>query len=579
MFDEDDDLESLRLAALKTLHKPKQPAVKPIPVVKPIENVVPPVSISTISSQSKVSPLRQQPVSYTPSPVPPKPIDPYLPQVSPALVTPNSWDRVISPYAPSVVPPIIAPVYHSSTMPIMATQPPIVRLVSSVSSIASTTNNVQLSPRSAAFVSQNNDILQRRKQRAVSPTYNRSPGRWSRSPSPLRRSPGKKEVRKRSRSPGRQRVGTSPRRELRRDLSPSPSRRRDSPKRLNARWTHNNRSANNSPSRRNNRNSPLRKDRSRSPRRRSRSVPRRRSGSKSPRRQLNRNFNRTDRRELDTKRPRKVSPERKVEQTKKSPTPKRKSPSLSPAASLERILADMDEEFKLEADDDKLIGDDNKVHMELDVDKMDILDRIDMVVGEKSPINIKKVDEEPVKEAFFNNNKKVSEFKSEADLIEDDLLASSDEEEVLTANVDMDLFASEDSESENEGRFKSSSAKVERNTGLVVPFSKLGSSTTVTATSKILSELPSSTNNDRKDRDRDRDRRDRRRDTDKGQRDNWRNTGRTYDRFNNKREAPSSSISEQKDPVVLESKVQTIKSAVTISRSNTPGNFNTLLNP
>lgn len=99
--------------------------------------------------------------------------------------------------------------------------------------------------------------------------------------------------------------------------------------------------------------------------------------------------------------------------------------------------------------------------------------------------------------------------------IENELLASSDDEEKSIADDGIDLFASEDSESENEGRFKSSSKKTERSAGTAtVSFSKLGASNTavVRALEEVRSEKhptnrrDRNTDRDRGDRDRDRDR-------------------------------------------------------------------------
>lgn len=72
----------------------------------------------------------------------------------------------------------------------------------------------------------------------------------------------------------------------------------------------------------------------------------------------------------------------------------------------------------------------------------------------------------------------VAAVKSEEQL-EEELLASTDDEEDIekSDNEDeIDLFASEESESENEGRFKSNSSKNERPTNSsTLSFSKLGS--------------------------------------------------------------------------------------------------------
>lgn len=392
MDEEDFDLEVLRMAALKSLQK------KAVIEAAPHQHIMPPAILS------------QQPPVYMTSGGGPQSAYPYHQRVAypaPAMA--------YTPMPPQV--PIVGP-------------PPIVPHLPSIAP-----SSVQLSPRSAAFVSQNNDILARR-HRAKSPPYNRSPGRWSRSPSPLVR----KYRRSVSRSPPPRKRSRSPRYANRspvRRRSPVP--RRPSPARNGGRW----KSANNSPVQR-------RRGASRSPVRVRRSpIP----VSKSPpaARRLNRNFKPNERRRKTPEKPEKPEKPKIVEEKSRS-----KSHSLSPAASLERILANMDDEYKIEIDDKHICDD-------------DLLAKIDSAGREPPVQTVEKPAEKP---AVVGKEPVVKKPKTEMDL-EDELLAS-DDEDILSADItEMDLFASDDSESEKEGRFKGAEAKTERKTTSIVPFSRL----------------------------------------------------------------------------------------------------------
>lgn len=168
----------------------------------------------------------------------------------------------------------------------------------------------------------------------------------------------------------------------------------------------------------------------------------------------------------------------------------------------------------------------------------------------------------PNKEANLDQNGKQLETDSEAkkpeneakektmQQIEDELLQSSDSENSDSDNNDgIDLFASEESESENEGRFKLSSSKSERKANVpTVSFSELGKAAAAPADVLLrdLDELQTDTanshrrggprrENDRNNRNRrddrrynrDRDRENRDRERDRGDRN--RDRGRERD--------------------------------------------------
>lgn len=387
MFEDEEDLEALRLAALQSLQGQKKAKTETTPIQSTHSNyhnfnALPPANNGTFAPFSMNSPYQHNPS--------------------------------VLPFAPSLP---YTPVGGHITLP---TLPPIVpTLITNIDTVGCSTN-VQLSPRSAAFVSQNNDILARRKQ-GKSPTYTRFPspvGRYRRS---ISRSLSPNTTRRRSRSRGER-------------YNRSPKRRRNSPY-----VTSKYRSTNTSPE--------SWKVSSRSPHKRSQH---RKSNSKSPKlRTFSRNF------KNDRDRKRRV-PERTKLKVEQKELDKNKSGSLSPAASLERILSNLDEKYNIDIED-RIVDNDND----------DLIAKIDDVQTENS----------------LSNQLTDDKSKAERDL-EDELLASDDE--VLNADIDdVDLFASEESESENEGRFKSG-AKTERKTTTVIPFSKL----TKTSSPDRLSTLP-----------------------------------------------------------------------------------------
>lgn len=365
--------------------------------------------------------------------------------------------------------------------------------------------NVQLSPRSAAFVSQNNDILNRRKvygspdrdrsRSPITPPSRYTPGRWSQSPpayknvnlrpnyehrsgsrspihreksphifrrSPLHSSKSPPQASKKSRSPLPLKVRKSP---LRKSLSVSPHRigndrhlsppysRNRSPA---GRYMHNQkpyRRYSPSQNRPYNR-KPLNVRRSLSPRnnghhsiKRSKSPVNnsKRSRSKS----LNRNFtsrpNRGERGGVNKRR----SPLHSRKRNRSSNRSKRKLTPTHRSPSPKKKVDKSQNSHQQNADEKKTlpIVDKNKV------EKTD-----DGATDKTEPANEKSTE-----------------------IIENETSPSSDDDKSSDENEDdgIDLFASEESESENEGRFKSNSSKnVRSNTVATVSFSKLGNAAT-----------------------------------------------------------------------------------------------------
>lgn len=396
-----------------------------------------------------------------------------------------------------------------------------------------------------------------RRQHEKSPGY-RSPYRTS-PPSRWSPSPPRQRRHSRSKSP-------IPAQRNYRDKSLSPRRDRrdrDSPLKKNGRWNAG-RSLNNSPTRR--------RERSRSPRRGSPTC--KKSNSKSPGRRLNRNYN--GRPNNDTRRPlRRTSPLPRSanNRNRDSPTNKNhknedrfksdvkrhnrtpekaksrsKSRSLSPGADLAAVLERLDEDFDIFPMIDEADPDD---------------------VEESTPVTQEVAAKESVPEAMETTTTTPesktpdmletgwSTKKSVDDVNEDELLGMSDDEISLGGNdIELDdLFNSDDSESENEGRFKSGAKTNKAKPTTVMPFAKLGASS---VSASVTSEL---TPNDRRETNRNDDRRRR----DDNRRD-WR--GRPG-RLEHRKEEPvkEESVVKKFKPIVEDKK-----------RSNTPGKTRTFIN-
>lgn len=515
-MEDDEDLELLRLAALKSLKKENGPTAKPIAA----SHVIPVVSNV-------------------------RPVDKFYSPGEPDLVQPNLIHHPVPPYVNSGFEKMeISESYLPQRLnPAPAFNEYVPFAVAPTAPVFDPITNVQLSPRSAAFVYENKKIIKQR-QGIPSPSHSpvpfrKSPGRWSRSPSPenwkYRRS-------SKSRSPAYPNHSPHFRN---RSVSRSPQRRRNSPPQP----VHNRRNRTRSPNARPNfdvnahrseRRSPVPNRRANSPpvnrhppsrpwsgpsaqrdnglhlrksgsprenerRRRTRSPlnakcdVRRRTLSRSPNRKYPRtNLNRPPRRSPPAKRFNNStkpghSGARNRNHNRRSGSPSLHRRSHSPANHHKR-----------------------RSPMRNTVQNGEGSNKLNEKESER---NEQSMEEVPKDENESNEN--MNNEKTEQD-IEDGLLKSSDSENSDDDDNDgIDLFASEESESENEGRFKLSSSKSERKTNApVVSFSELGKTTTAPADvlMRDLDELQTDTNqthrragarrdNDRRNRNRRDDRR------------------------------------------------------------------------
>lgn len=487
-MEEEDDLELLRLAALKSLKKEN------VPAVKDTNNAIP--VVSNVRANKYYKPIDDELIqpNLIHHPVPPF-----------GNVVFGGMD--MTEYVPQRLDQSnVAPYNEFAAFPQMAINPP---------------TNVQLSPRSAAFVYENKQIIKRRQ--GISPAgspvpFRKSPGRWSVSPTAenwkYRRSQSRSPPyanhaapfrnRSGSRSPHHRRHSPQPTANTRRNRSRSPASRtnfdtntahrseRRSPvpnRRMNSpshrqpprvRRGHSPQRDNGSFSRKSG--SPRaddathRRRRTRSPNTQAKTEVRRNSLSRSPGRKYPRNSSKP-RRTTPTKRFNNMNignksnhngvRSRNHNHSRPSPAPNRRSNSphnhhkrRSPVKSNGR--------------------NDNapQKHHENDVECSN---------SQRSKDPSEKTANEEKIENESNEDKQKCLTERE---IEDKLLASSDSECSDSDNNDgIDLFASEESESENEGRFKSSSSKTERKTTVTtVSFSELGKAA-VAPTDAILRDL------------------------------------------------------------------------------------------
>lgn len=547
-MEDDEDLEFLRLAALKSLKKDVAvpPAQKSATTSLPKPNVVIennhlPVVRNAGPGPGPVGRIYD---GFYPGPSDrrPPPIvhpadafvggrlekmdlnDPYVPQQLNTGILPNGQYVPATEYVPFAPMPSVLPA-----------------------------TSVQLSPRSAAFVSQNNDILMRRKggrspgkSRSPSPLpYRDSPGRWSVSPppkilahrSPNRSSPNWNNYRRSSsRSPVNHRI-RSPRRSpvpARHTLSRSPQRhtRRYSPNALaksrspnrNA-YGNNGRPRSRSPHPSNRRPSPsVRNNEPKNWRRHSPAHPSHNSRpngnkSQSPRSDMPpANYQASARRR--TRSPAGAKPDMRKRSNSRSPLRKyqRNGPPLKKRRSpmqRKNIRNDGGNDNR-NADHSRnnrrgrrsqsprnrrRSGSRNR-NMPTNPDSNDVKNGGEPSTHKKEPL---KETEPKTENASNDNSDRVTKDKTEQEM-EDELLASSDNEEDSSPDDGIDLFASEESESENEGRFKSSSSKTERTTSAAtLSFSKLGNSAAPVV--RDLNEVQSDkTTGNRRDKDGGRDR-------------------------------------------------------------------------
>ncbi|XP_055304282.1 uncharacterized protein DDB_G0287625-like isoform X2 [Sitodiplosis mosellana] len=542
-MEDEEDLELLRLAALKSLKKENVPAAKPVNNVVVVNHIIPVVSNIRPTVDKFYTPCesdRIQP-NLIHHPVPPyvnsgfekmEISESYLPRRL------NPQPHPFNEYVPFGAAPI-APIFDPIT-------------------------NVQLSPRSAAFVNENKQIIKRRQ--GISPSHSpvsfrKSPGRWSRSPSPdgwkYRRS-------SKSRSPAYPNHSPHFRN---RSVSRSPQRRRNSPQSVHSR-----RNRTRSPNARTNFDGNAHRSERRTP------PPNRRANSPATNRHPSRTWPapstqrdngthlrksgspRADERRRRTRSPLNAtksdvrrrtlsrSPNRKYPRTNTNRPPRRTPPgkrfnnsnnSTKPGHGGAR-----NRNHNRRSGSPSTLLQHRRSHSPANHHKCRSPARNHVKNGPSSNKSNEKEsqlerNDQPMEDVSKNNeidsNEEMTNEKTKHEM-EDELLASSDSENSDDDNNNdgIDLFASEESESENEGRFKLSSSKSERKLNVpVVSFSELGKTTTAPADVLLrdLDELQADANqaqrrggarrdNDRHNRNRRDDRRFRRDDRDNKEREN-----------------------------------------------------------
>lgn len=499
-MEDDDDLEVLRLMALKTLHKKEN-----APTQQP-KNLPPP------------PPHQQQPAAHPPINVMVNNTIPVLNNVRPPMG--NNFYPTMDPTKSNIIHHTVPPFVNSGFEKMDINEPYVPQRIhpslhpfngfqNYVPSSTTTTTtaigepNVQLSPRTAAFVLANKETIERR--RIVSPElYRKSPCRWSRSPS----SDSWKFRRSVSRSPSYHNHSPN----IRNRLVTPPPRRRHSPTAL-----HNRKSRSRSPISRNQHENNYHRAEKRSPNRNRGNAPpynnrnerkfrghephrcgdivrksnsprtddpnhrnnkrrtqsplnskldvKKRSTSRSPNRRYPRNnnlnlrrgrrsppqpgkrFNPNDNRQNNTNaRNRNYNTRRSA-----SPSMNRRNESRTPPNQQKQTMSTKNED---------------------ELTKKPAENESKSKRNENTEMN----DETSNKKSDTETATNVPRGKTEQD-IEDELLESERDDNSDSDNDDdgIDLFASEDSESENEGRFKLSSSKSERKTNVAtVSFSELG---------------------------------------------------------------------------------------------------------
>lgn len=554
-MDDDDDLEMLRLAALKSLKKENVPVgIKTALQVKAVAAAVP-KSVNKIQDNRVipvVSNIRHVIDKYYVAPGGPELVQPNLihhPVSVPAYIDAGFEkidindayipQRLKAPLPAAIqqqqqqqpLPPLTIPtaVTYTEFNPYAAVNEPI--------------STVQLSPRSAAFVYQNKQIVKRRQGIAPSsppspssnPFRQSPPGRWSRSPSPEPNS----RYHRNSRSPTY--LNHSPH-YRNRSMSRSPQRRHHSPQMaphmrrhrsrsrspmLRANFEANvhraerrspvpNRRANNSPpnnrhgprswrphspSQRDNNSGGMHARKSGSPRA-DEANSRRRHRTRSPNSNAHGNFKgqqdnrkRTDSRSPNRKnarmnRGRKPTPpqsqQKRFNNSNSGSKPgyggvRNRAPiynrrSGSPAQNHRRTSNSPQNHYKRRspAKNPTENGDTSNKHAK---DEKESTATTTVDRNERSNAEF---DRRPI-DGDASNEPNIKEKTDQE--IEDELLASSESENSDNDGSDgIDLFASEESESENEGRFKLNSSKTERKTTVpTLSFSELGKAKTAPA--------------------------------------------------------------------------------------------------
>lgn len=517
-MEDDEDLELLRLAALKSLKKENAPAPK--------------------STTNQIEEIHVIPVVSNVRPA----VDKYYAPVEPELVQPNLMHHPVPPYVGGFekleindsyippprlnVPPTVAP-YEFALCAGATTAAAAASVATGL--INEPTTNVQLSPRTAAFVYENKQIIKRRQ--GISPAHSpvpfrKSPGRWSRSSS----RESWKYRRSKSRSPAYQTHHSPHFRN--RSMSRSPQRRRHSPpqpahgRRIRSRSpipqqrnnfdgnahrserrspVPNRRAANNSPTTNRHAAAPPRPWRGHSGQR-DNGPNMRRSGS--PRMAPNERRRRTRsptnnaksdvRRRTASRSPNRKYPRNNVNRVRRSPPPKRfnntnngnKSAGHNGArnrnhnrrsgspTTLNRNTSHSHRSPPMRRMAAVTAGENGEQTMNKHAEKEQNFHKNEQSISPMKTTNENTVVDNEPNDANVNVN--IAKGKSEEE-IENGLHASSDSEN--SDNDDgIDLFASEESESENEGRFKLSSGKSERKANVPrVSFFDLGKTTTAPA--------------------------------------------------------------------------------------------------
>lgn len=321
--------------------------------------------------------------------------------------------------------------------------------------------NVQLSPRSMAFVAQNNDIINRR-NRSPSPRWSASRG-WSSSRSQSPRSPI------RSRSPARSPPPLFKRNKLSPPLKSTNLRRSRSRSPIHKR----------SRSPQSGHNSKFVRNRSISPKYRPLSPVRNYSPKNSPKynnqRQPNSKFNRN-----------RASPVPKYNDTN-AKRPQHNNVRNNSRTANNRYQSNRNHDNNVKAHSPRPV----KRSLTPEKPKDSVVAREKTPVIEKKPeiadkkeVSTEIKEEKPMTKAVPAAVPKPSDDKKEKtqEELEDELLASSGDDSDIEIDLDidagLDLFASEESESENEGRFKLNSNNKKKPANNVSSFSKLGKTST-----------------------------------------------------------------------------------------------------
>lgn len=491
-MEDDDDLEVLRLMALKTLHKkenaPTQPPQQQQVAHQPKNSIMVNHTIPVLSNVRH--PMDN---NYYPT------MDPVQTNIIhhpvPSFVN-SGFEKmdINEPYVPQRI--------HPTSVD------PFIGFPNYIPSSTTTTTTAigQLSPRTAAFVLANKETIERR--RIISPEPYRKPsGRWSRSPSceswKYRRSGSRSPSYHNNHSPNMHNRSVTP-----------PPRRRHSPTAL-----HNRKSRSRSPNSRNQHENNHHRAEKRSPKRNRGNAPP--YNNRNERKFRGHETHRVDTAVRKSNSPRTDDSNHRTKRRTQSPLNskpdvKKRSPSRSPnrkyprnnTSNLRRSRRSPPQPGKRFNSNNNSRQNNTNVRNRNYNTRRSTSPSMNRRNDSRTPPNqqkrttstknedesTQKLAENESKSERIEDNKmnedetsnKISETETTANVprqktqqeIEDELLASERDDNSDSDDDDddgIDLFASEDSESENEGRFKLSSSKSERKTNVAtVSFSELG---------------------------------------------------------------------------------------------------------